>query len=80
MYFTVAPHRHTDVKVPFLFLLQSVFSLLLGPFVFFNAQKTKYLQILTSLMRWIGKNQPSLHHKLLMFMSKSHMTSCQLLF
>ncbi|KAG8006543.1 hypothetical protein GBF38_020991 [Nibea albiflora] len=31
----------------------SVFTLLLGPFTFFNAQKTKYLQILTSLMRWI---------------------------
>ncbi|KAL6102432.1 tmem104 [Pungitius sinensis] len=32
----------------------SVFTLLLGPFTFFNAQKTKYLQILTSLMRWIA--------------------------
>ncbi|MGH0118562.1 UNVERIFIED_CONTAM: hypothetical protein FKN15_015240 [Acipenser sinensis] len=32
---------------------QSVFTLLLGPFAFFNAQKTKYLQIITSLMRWI---------------------------
>ncbi|XP_056262698.1 transmembrane protein 104 isoform X2 [Pseudoliparis swirei] len=32
----------------------SVFALLLGPFTFFNAQKTKYLQILTSLMRWIA--------------------------
>lgn len=29
---------------------------MLGPFTFFNAQKTKYLQILTSVMRWIGKN------------------------
>lgn len=29
---------------------------MLGPFTFFNAQKTKYLQILTSLMRWLGKN------------------------
>lgn len=37
-------------------VLQTVFTLLLGPFTFFNAQKTKYLQILTSLMRWIGKN------------------------
>lgn len=37
--------------------LQSVFTLLMGPFTFFNAQKTKYLQILTSLMRWIGKNE-----------------------
>lgn len=32
----------------------SIFTLLLGPFVFFNAQKTKYLQILTSLMRWMA--------------------------
>ncbi|KAM8823972.1 transmembrane protein 104 [Synchiropus picturatus] len=32
----------------------SAFTLLLGPFTFFNAQKTKYLQILTSLMRWIA--------------------------
>ncbi|XP_033895696.1 transmembrane protein 104 [Acipenser ruthenus] len=32
----------------------SVFTLLLGPFAFFNAQKTKYLQIITSLMRWIA--------------------------
>ncbi|XP_068193791.1 transmembrane protein 104 [Antennarius striatus] len=32
----------------------SIFTLLLGPFTFFNAQKTKYLQMLTSLMRWIA--------------------------
>ncbi|CAL8264674.1 transmembrane protein 104 [Gadus morhua] len=32
----------------------AAFTLLLGPFTFFNAQKTKYLQILTSLMRWIA--------------------------
>uniref|UniRef100_A0A2K6EQU2 Transmembrane protein 104 n=1 Tax=Propithecus coquereli TaxID=379532 RepID=A0A2K6EQU2_PROCO len=31
----------------------AVFTLLLGPFTFFDVQKTKYLQILTSLMRWI---------------------------
>ncbi|XP_078510601.1 transmembrane protein 104 [Lissotriton helveticus] len=30
------------------------FTLLLGPFTFFNVQKTKYLQIMTSLMRWIA--------------------------
>lgn len=29
-----------------------VFSL--GPFVFFNVQKTKYLQLLTSIMRWLA--------------------------
>lgn len=39
----------------FFVLLQATFTLLLGPFTFFSAQKTKYLQILTSLMRWIGK-------------------------
>ncbi|XP_075897531.1 transmembrane protein 104 isoform X2 [Nelusetta ayraudi] len=33
----------------------SIFTLLLGPFIFFNAQKTKYLQILTSLMRWMAR-------------------------
>lgn len=26
----------------------------LGPFVFFNVQKTKYLQLLTSIMRWLA--------------------------
>ncbi|XP_036853232.2 transmembrane protein 104 isoform X1 [Manis javanica] len=30
----------------------AVFTLFLGPFTFFDVQKTKYLQILTSLMRW----------------------------
>ncbi|KAM4692528.1 transmembrane protein 104 [Rhinophrynus dorsalis] len=32
----------------------AIFTLCLGPFTFFNVQKTKYLQILTSLMRWIA--------------------------
>ncbi|KAM6473340.1 transmembrane protein 104 [Liasis olivaceus] len=32
----------------------AVFTLLLGPFTFFNVQKTKYLQIITSLMRWLA--------------------------
>lgn len=32
------------------------FLLILGPFVFFNVQKTKYLQIVTTLMRWLGKS------------------------
>ncbi|XP_045073125.1 transmembrane protein 104-like [Coregonus clupeaformis] len=35
-------------------VLSSIFTVMLGPFVFFDAQKTKYLQILTSLMRWIA--------------------------
>lgn len=38
------------------FVAQAVFTLLLGPFTFFDVQKTKYLQILTSLMRWIGES------------------------
>ncbi|XP_008551515.1 transmembrane protein 104 homolog [Microplitis demolitor] len=32
----------------------TTFILLLGPFVFFNIQKTKYLQVLTSIMRWLA--------------------------
>ncbi|KAL6423161.1 hypothetical protein ACFW04_010086 [Cataglyphis niger] len=32
----------------------TMFILLLGPFVFFNVQKTKYLQLLTSIMRWLA--------------------------
>uniref|UniRef100_A0A0B7AHL8 Amino acid transporter transmembrane domain-containing protein n=1 Tax=Arion vulgaris TaxID=1028688 RepID=A0A0B7AHL8_9EUPU len=32
----------------------AVFVVLLGPFTFFNVQKTKYLQILTSAARWIA--------------------------
>lgn len=39
-----------------MFVAQAVFTLLLGPFTFFDVQKTKYLQILTSLMRWIGES------------------------
>ncbi|KAG8041373.1 hypothetical protein G9C98_002361 [Cotesia typhae] len=32
----------------------TTFILMLGPFVFFNVQKTKYLQVLTSVMRWLA--------------------------
>lgn len=35
----------------------AIFTVLLGPFTFFDVQKTKYLQILTSLMRWIGESE-----------------------
>ncbi|KAG8190052.1 hypothetical protein JTE90_023024 [Oedothorax gibbosus] len=31
-----------------------VFLLLLGPFTFFNVQKTKYLQVFTTIMRWLA--------------------------
>ncbi|XP_059413513.1 transmembrane protein 104-like [Carassius carassius] len=44
------PVRRKDAYRVFL----ATFTLFLGPFTFFNAQKTKYLQILTSLMRWIA--------------------------
>ncbi|XP_062936898.1 transmembrane protein 104 isoform X1 [Cynocephalus volans] len=44
------PLRRVDAYRIFL----AVFTLLLGPFTFFDVQKTKYLQILTSLMRWIA--------------------------
>lgn len=40
-----------------MFVAQAIFTLLLGPFAFFDVQKTKYLQILTSLMRWIGESE-----------------------
>ncbi|CAJ0939958.1 unnamed protein product [Ranitomeya imitator] len=46
----LAVESHTELA-----LMQAVFTLFLGPFTFFNVQKTKYLQILTSLMRWIGE-------------------------
>ncbi|KAI4480819.1 PREDICTED: transmembrane protein 104 homolog [Polistes canadensis] len=32
----------------------TTFIFMLGPFVFFNIQKTKYLQLLTSAMRWLA--------------------------
>ena len=38
-----------------MFHSQAIVTLILGPFAFFNVQKTKYLQMLTSVMRWIGK-------------------------
>lgn len=30
------------------------FAAAIGPFVFFNVQKTKYLQLFTTGMRWLG--------------------------
>lgn len=38
------------------FGFQAAFTLLLGPFTFWDVQKTKYLQVLTSLMRWVGES------------------------
>ncbi|XP_076664199.1 transmembrane protein 104 isoform X2 [Andrena cerasifolii] len=45
----LAPNRQDAYRI---FL--TVFVLLLGPFVFFNIQKTEYLQLLTSAMRWLA--------------------------
>lgn len=39
----------------YFFFLQTVFLVTLGSFTFFNVQKTKYLQIFTTIMRWLGK-------------------------
>ncbi|CAD5123462.1 DgyrCDS11808 [Dimorphilus gyrociliatus] len=36
----------------------TIFTILLGPFVFFNVQKTKYLQILTTGLRWFSAILP----------------------
>lgn len=44
------PLRQVDVYRIYL----AIFTVLLGPFTFFDVQKTKYLQILTSLMRWMA--------------------------
>ncbi|KAB0356981.1 hypothetical protein FD754_001137 [Muntiacus muntjak] len=57
-YFCIIIYLYGDLAiyaaaVPFS-LMQAIFTLLLGPFTFFDVQKTKYLQILTSLMRWIA--------------------------
>lgn len=42
------------INYNFSFVFQTIFILFLGPFVFFNLQKTTYLQIMTSFMRWIA--------------------------
>lgn len=41
----IAPFRYR-------FALQALFAAVLGPFCFFNAQKTKWLQLFTTVMRW----------------------------
>nr|XP_005332585.1 transmembrane protein 104 isoform X1 [Ictidomys tridecemlineatus]XP_021586878.1 transmembrane protein 104 isoform X1 [Ictidomys tridecemlineatus] len=57
---TDAKYNDTDLcwgplrRVDAYHIYLAVFTLLLGPFTFFDVQKTKYLQILTSLMRWIA--------------------------
>ncbi|KAJ7369344.1 hypothetical protein OS493_039702 [Desmophyllum pertusum] len=42
----------TEINVYRIFL--AIFTVTLGPFAFFNVQKTKYLQIFTTAMRWIA--------------------------
>lgn len=31
-----------------------IFNLLIGPLVFYNLQKTKFLQLVTTIMRWLA--------------------------
>lgn len=42
------------IKSAFLFF-QAGFIGVMGPFVFFNLTKTKYMQIVTSFTRWLGE-------------------------
>jgi len=39
------------------------FTLIFGPFVYFNIQKTKYLQMLTAAFRWMGEYRDILDPK-----------------
>ncbi|KAL0892851.1 hypothetical protein ABMA27_014539 [Loxostege sticticalis] len=49
---TSGPHPYTRLEVYRIALLTFVGAM--GPFVFFNVQKTKYLQLFTSGMRWLA--------------------------
>lgn len=55
---SLPPHTPPDLCASLtpVLVIQAVFTLFLGPFTFFDVQKTKYLQILTSLMRWAGES------------------------
>ena len=47
------------IVIAYVFLglpFQAGFVVTLGPFVFFNVQKTKYLQMFTTALRWLGKS------------------------
>jgi hypothetical protein len=46
-----------DVTVDGLFGSQGVFLVTLGPFAFFDVQKTKYLQMFSTILRQLGKLQ-----------------------
>lgn len=46
-------HNLTRLEVYRLFLVG--FTVILGPFVAFSVQKTKYLQFITVIFRWCGK-------------------------
>ncbi|XP_049853891.1 transmembrane protein 104 homolog isoform X3 [Schistocerca gregaria] len=58
-----------------------VFICTLGPFVFFNVQKTKYLQILTSVMRWLAFGFMTVYaaYKLIVEGPKGHPPAADLL-
>ncbi|XP_033106687.1 transmembrane protein 104-like [Anneissia japonica] len=45
---------HTISKINVYRIYLTLFTLILGPFVFFNVQKTKYLQYFTTVMRWFA--------------------------
>lgn len=47
--------NHSFTRGSTYYVFVAVFTLLLGPFVFFNVHKTKYLQFLTSVMRCAGE-------------------------
>ena len=46
----------TESLVKVLIFVQAAFTVCLGPFAYFDVQKTKYLQIATSLLRWFGRS------------------------
>lgn len=48
------------VKAILILIFQAVFAVTICPLVYFNIQKTKYLQIFTTVMRWLGKDKPLL--------------------
>ncbi len=45
-------------------ILKLAFTLVMGPFAFFDLGKTKYLQFVTTFFRWLGKRNEILYdHK-----------------
>lgn len=46
---------HTLTRLDCYRLSLVAFIMLLGPFTFFNVTKTKYIQMCTLVLRWLGK-------------------------